>query len=366
MTKNNNKRKNILFISSFSTLEGGGQRSLLLILKYINHDKFHPFLIVPEEGELSKAASNLETTVFSVAFSKIRSLDVISFAKNLIRLYQIVKDKKIDLIHTESPRDTFYAYLIKKTTGIKVIMHLRVDEANAWLDKLLYNFVDRLIAVSKAVVSKRFKDIDKNKKIHIVYNSVELDMFHPERTRERSSCALWVGYFGRIHRRKGIEVLVRAINILTDSDVSLLVMGSGDNAYLKELKDMATSKRIVFRSYDSSVYEYIAHADVVVLPSFLGEGLSRIIIEALSMGRVVVVSDLDANVEALGREFSEFVFPAGNYNALSRIIKRIADNRSVLLEKKFMARKRAEELFDVKKNTLKIEKVYEELFRKIR
>ena len=48
MEKEKNKKIKILFTSSFSSLEGGGQRSLFLILKYLNRNKFLPYLAVPQ------------------------------------------------------------------------------------------------------------------------------------------------------------------------------------------------------------------------------------------------------------------------------------------------------------------------------
>ncbi len=360
MKKEADKRKNILFTSSFSSLEGGGQRSLLLILKYLNKSRFMPFLAVPQEGELSGEASKVGVKVFAVPFPKIRSVNVFSFFYHLMRLYRIVKENNIDIIHTESPRETFYAYLIKKIIGVRVVMHLRVDEKSLWLDKKLYQFADKLIAVSNAVKVSRFKEIDKMKKVEVVYNSVELDIFHTEKVKNKDTNTLWIGYFGRIHRRKGIEVLIKAINAL-DLDIILLVMGSGDEKYLSELKSMAAKDRVIFKPYKQDARDYIAKADVVVLPSILGEGLSRIVLEAMSLGKVVISSDLDANKEAMGENMKEFIFPIGDADKLSQIIRMIVENRDVLLEKKMLVRKRAEELFDVKKNTKRIEEIYEKL-----
>lgn len=348
------KKYNLLFISSFASLKGGGQRSLLLLLKYLNKDKFLPIVIVPEEGEFSQSLLKPGIKSIILDFHKVRSFNIFAVLNCLSKLYKIVKKENIHLIHTDSPRQTFYAGLVAKFLRLPVIIHLRVTDTNLFIDKVIYRLCDRLIAVSEAA-AKRFRFFDKQKKLKVVYNSVELDKYTPTQTKVEDDL-LRLGYFGRIHRRKGIEVIINAIKNL--DKVELLVMGDGDEDYLRELKEIASGLDVTFKPYQPNVISEIGNVDVVVLPSFYGEGLSRILIEAQAMGKIAIASDSPSNPEVLGEEFREFIFPTGDVEKLRERIKHILENREILLSKGRLARQRAENLFDVRNNTRAIEKLY--------
>ncbi len=346
---------NILFTSSLSSLRRGGQRSLYLLVKHLDKERFTPFLIVPRKDELSEEITKSGVKIFILPFPRIRSFNLFPAISRLINLWKIIKKERIDLIHTESPRETFYAALAGKLRRVPVILHLRVSDSFLWLDKILYNLADCMIAVSQSAAN-RFKLKDKKDKIRVVYNGVELDIFRPSGKYEDNEF-LRIGYFGRIDKRKGIEVLIRAVGRF-GKKVELIIMGDGDRQYLEELKKLTVNTNVIFKDYKRNIPDDIAVVDVVVLPSFKGEGLSRIIIESMAMGKTVIASDLSANREAMGKDLKEFVFPAGDDSKLASIIEKIIKNRRILHDMGKKTRSRAECFFDIKKNTKEIERIY--------
>ncbi|MFH1459648.1 MAG: glycosyltransferase [Candidatus Omnitrophota bacterium] len=357
-----NKKINILFMSSFGSLQGGGQRSLLLLLKYLDKSKFTSFVAVPDSGELSEAVSGLGVKVFVISLPRLRSLNIFRTIDSIYRLFLICREYKIDIIHTDAPRQTLYAALIKRFLKISLILHLRVTDTVGWIDKLIYPFTDKMIAVSVAVsyrfdFAHNFKD-----KVKVVYNAVDLEEYQMQDIPSPRP-KLVAGYFGRIARRKGIEVLIKAVKRIPDQ-VKLIITGSGDLQYLKELKLLCIGIKledIEFCEYHKNVIKEINNCDVIVLPSIKGEGLSRVIIEAMALGKVAIVSDLAENKEALGDELNEFIFPQGDDQALFLIIDKIIKNREILILKRNLLRKRAEEFFNAAKNTKQIENIYDEL-----
>jgi glycosyltransferase involved in cell wall biosynthesis len=146
--------------------------------------------------------------------------------------------------------------------------------------------------------------------------------------------------------------------------VKAVIMGDGCKEYLTELKALAEGLNIEFRKYKKDALADIAAVDVVVLPSLEGEGLSRIVIEAMAMGKIVVASDLVSNREALGEESKEFIFPRGDDAGLAAVLSNIAANRQIIRKNRDNIRRRAELLFDVRKNTLIIEDIYRSLLSK--
>ncbi len=357
MVRNNKEKYKVLFISSFGDLKGGGQRSLLLLLRNLDKTKFISFVIVPKKGELEQEVAKLGIEVIAISFPRVRSVNVFALLSAISKLKAIVKAKDIDIIHTDSPRETFYAGIVRLFLKVPVILHLRVSDKVSWIDKIVYRLTDRMIAVSRSLTA-RFKGIDKKNKISVVYNAVDLDEFKPLPLKKQGKRDLRIGFFGRVVKRKGIDVLIKAFKYI-EVDVNLLIMGSGDEQYLSELKLLVQGdKRIEFRPYQQNVRDEINSVDIVVLPSVQGEGLSRIIIETMALGKIAVVSDNPENLEAVGYDLKKFAFKNNDEKDLARIIEKIRNNRGLQDSIRLVSRKRAENFFDARKNTVLIENIY--------
>ncbi|MCP5004620.1 MAG: glycosyltransferase family 4 protein [Planctomycetes bacterium] len=348
----------ILYITSHSSMQGGGQRSLYLLIKYLNKSIYTPLVLVPKEGALSHEVNGLDIETMSLYFSRLKTLNPCRILITMVKLMRIISKNGIHLIHTDSPRETIYAVIAGKLLRIPVVCHLRVSGKDM-VDKIIYHLADCFIAVSYTV-RERFADIGPMQKIAVVYNGVELDRFKIDsHTHRKPAPTLQVGYFGRIDKEKGVDVLLRATSLVRDR-VSLLVMGDGEESYVSELKKLSEGTGTIFRNYRSDILKDMSSMDVIVLPSY-SEGLSRLIIESMAMGKVIVVSDIKENLEAVGEDLKKFSFPAGDYGELAKVLKSLTINRNILDEIKQLSRKRAELLFDIRKNTRQIEQIYEKL-----
>ncbi|MDE6651590.1 MAG: glycosyltransferase family 4 protein, partial [Paramuribaculum sp.] len=102
---------------------------------------------------------------------------------------------------------------------------------------------------------------------------------------------------GRLTPEKGFETLLRAANSLPD-DYKIVIAGAADHNpdYLRTLKELDKSHRVIFTGYADrdTLNELYSHARIFVLPS-LFEGMSLALLEAMSFGLPVCLSDIDAN-----------------------------------------------------------------------
>ncbi len=347
----------ILYITGFGTFKGGGQRSLYLLVKYLNKDIFEPYVVVPEHGELETAIAGLGVKVFALTFSRIRNFRIPSMIREAMELKKIVETHHIDLIHTDSDRESFYAGLVAKWCRIPLVIHLRVTDAPFWIDTILYGLADKMIAVSKAAAD-RFKGRDIQKKVHIVYNGAELGSLIAAE-RDSNSDILKIGYFGRIEPRKGIDVFIRAVQTVNSPEVAAFIIGDGDPGYVNELRKLCSdTPNVFFEKFQLDVTQKMASMDIIILPSRKGEGLSRSLIEAMTMGKLVIVSDSPSNPELLGEELKEFIFKTGDEKALAKLLKYILNNKQELEKISRIVRARAQKYFDIEKNTRSIEEIY--------
>jgi len=173
----------VIFLVHTSTI-GGGERSLLDILTYIDKGKFHPILVCFEDGPLVKKAAEIYGVQIKVIpFSK----KIITYNrdnKNLSQLFAIgllgkpmmqlliyMLKSKARIIYSNSMKAHFIGLVLGKMTFKKVIWHVRDilgDGLNKKLFVRLSSFTDEIICISNAV-SKQFKS---RSNIKIIYNGI--------------------------------------------------------------------------------------------------------------------------------------------------------------------------------------------------
>ena len=97
-----------------------------------------------------------------------------------------------------------------------------------------------------------------------------------------------VGYLGRLHPHKQIELLIEAWKELPFDDGELSIIGHGDDTYTSYLKGIAASHRvnnIKFEGFKegSEKFSALAQCDLMCLPS-KSENFSMVVAESLSLG----------------------------------------------------------------------------------
>lgn len=115
---------------------------------------------------------------------------------------------------------------------------------------------------------------------------------------------------GRIVPQKGLHTLIAAFKQL-DTKKKLVIVGapSFSERYVHELKRLAASDpRIVFVGQQTGevLRELYAHCYLYIQPSE-SEGLAVVVLEAMALGKAVLVSDIPENVEAIKKTGFTFV-----------------------------------------------------------
>lgn len=222
--------------------------------------------------------------------------------------------KSFDIIHIHEHR-TFLAaviYLLATRYNIPYIVQPHGSAPRmikAWQKRLfdilvgnriIYN-AKRIIASSK-IESQYYKKVypKLNEKIIVrLPNPVNIPKTPPEGSFRRK----WglkddqiVLYLGRIHERKGLDLLVRAFNQIKDDKLKLVIAGPDDH-YLKRLKklisDLGLGDRIILTGplYGLDKFEVLVDADVFVLPSSDEyESFGMAAAEAIACGTPIVVT----------------------------------------------------------------------------
>ena len=148
----------------------------------------------------------------------------------------------------------------------------------------------------------------------------------------RPGRALRFAYIGGLAPSKGVHLLVEAFGGLADG-AELWLAGDerADSGYVAQLRRTA-SPGVQFLGALSrqQVWETLAQADVVVVPSLWYETFSYIISEAFAAGVPVIASHLGALAERVRHEVDGLLVPPGDVEGLRRAMWRLSQEPGLL------------------------------------
>lgn len=123
---------------------------------------------------------------------------------------------------------------------------------------------------------------------------------------------------GRITKDKGINELLQAITVIKSkrSDVEFLLIGAIDDEKYKPVISEFTSKGLLMHiDFTDDVDFYIGRSYAVINPSY-HEGMSNVLLEALSCGRPVLASNIPGCIETFDDKISGIAFEPKNVDSL--------------------------------------------------
>jgi glycosyltransferase involved in cell wall biosynthesis len=317
----------------------------------------------------------------NVEFKHLRSLDPVS--KNPLHDFQLYRELRKhfrkyspELVFTFTVKPNIYGALAANAENIPFIPTITglgyPFLAGGWNKKLLFYLYKFASTKAKKVFFLNSADralfeslsIGPKDKYQIVPGAgVDTGHFKAKPKTESTFTFLFVG---RLLGHKGVREYVNAAESLKAEGVSanFAVVGPLD-AYnpslIKsgELASWLSRETIDYYGEVKDPRPYYQAADVVVLPSYR-EGLSTVIVEALSMERPVITTDEAGCVDAVDKNCA-WIIPSRDTNALAEQMK-ICINTSTKQRNKMGAwgRNRIKKLFSKKKAAFPYTQVLED------
>lgn len=202
--------------------------------------------------------------------------------------------------------------------------------------------------VATADTEKRNIDnLGYNKNVVVIPNGIDISaikMKHDWTLKKR------ILYLSRIHVKKGIELLLDALNLMEDKleGYEVIIAGEGEDSYVEMLKERAKKFNCVKITFMGGVYgeqkwNLYRNSDFFVLPSYT-ENFGYVIAESLSCGTPVITTK-DTPWEDLEkyncgcwieRNVLAFVTAISNFVSLDAVgLKILGCNGRKLVEEKY-------------------------------
>lgn len=140
-------------------------------------------------------------------------------------------------------------------------------------------------------------------------------------------------FVGRLVHMKAVEDLVTAVATLRDAGVNVVcrIVGYGEclQALQTQVRELGLEERVVFPGfvkYGAEMFAAYDWADVFVLPSVGGEGVPRVLIEALGRGCLVVATDVCGIPTIVQDGVTGALVPPRRPDLLAQAIRRYASD----------------------------------------
>lgn len=174
----------------------------------------------------------------------------------------------------------------------------------------------------------------------------------------------------RLLVEKGVREFVEAARQITSRcpHVRFTLVGAPDTANPasiteKELKNWKDEGCVEVLGARTDVAALMQQSHIVVLPSYYGEGLPKVLIEAAACGRAVITTDMPGCRDAIEHGVTGLLVKPRDVDDLIDAIQGLIDNPELCIELGKAGRRRAELLFDVNDVAQKHMDVYDRVFK---
>lgn len=352
----NLKNQNILFI--VRTMGLGGTENVVLQLCEILGKKVNKIIVCSSGGVHEEILKEMEIKHFIIP--DIASKNPINMIKTYLKLKNVIKNEQITIIHSHHRMAALYAELVAPRSVFKVANAHNTFYNKKKLTHFAYKNT-KIIAVGE-MVKRNITDFfeipeDQTCVIHNTVKPFNGDIKEIECLKnEKAKGNVLIGNVGRLSEQKGMCYFIEAAQEVLKRHPEARFFLVGDGELKEQLYQQVVLKglqnKIIFLGYRSDVQNVVSQLDFVVLSS-LWEGLPLTPIEAFSVGKTVIGTDVDGTPEIIRDGVDGYLVKPRNIEQLVKKINFLLENPEVRKKMEVQATKRYSENFSFEKFSLK-------------
>ena len=303
--------------------------------------------IVTSGGDLLRYVNKKKVKIIRLP---VHSKNPILMFLNSFILILIILFLNISIVHARSRAPAWSCLLATKITRRKFVTTFHGTYNFNGAVKKFYNSVmlrsDLIIAGTNFIfshINENYSKYLKNlkKKFLVIFRGINTDYYDPNKTKlfdEEKLLSDWdvkknkklILLPGRLASWKGQEMFIEAINLinkeLDPESFNVVILGSdqGRKIYKQKLLRLVEQYRLInqVKFIDNCKNMPLAYkiSDLVVSSSIEPEAFGRVAVEAQSMGKPIIASNIGGSIETIINDKTGFLFEAGKPESLSKKI----------------------------------------------
>ena len=326
---------------------GGAETGCYDIAHYLPENGCESF-IVTSGGELTKFVNKKKVKLIKLP---VHSKNPLIILVNTIFLIGIILFYKISIVHARSRAPAWSCLFATKLTRKKFVTTFHGTYNFSGKFKKFYNSImvrsDLIIAGSNFIFSHIKENYSEfltpKKKFLVIFRGINVDYFDSStklETDEKNLLQKWkindekkiILMPGRLTSWKGQELFIEAINLvkieLGYEAFHAVILGNdqGRDLYKKKLirltEQYRLTNQIKFIDHCKDMALAYKVSDIIVSASIEPEAFGRVAVEAQSMQKLIIASNIGGSNETINDEKTGFLFTSGDANSLSKKIIR--------------------------------------------
>ena len=327
---------------------GGAETGCYDIAHYLAEKECGSF-IATSSGELLKFVHKKKVKIIRLP---VHSKNVILIFLNAIILSLFIIFFKINIVHARSRAPAWSCYLACFFTRRAFVTTFHGTYNFKSKLKKFYNSIMLRAKLTIAGSNFIFSHINENyneylskkKKLRVIFRGINIDYYNQknisilkqEKLRqdwEITSNKFIILMPGRLTYWKGQEKFIESLNILIEdyhfTEFQAILLGSdqGRNVYKKKLINLVErynlNKKIKFINHCKEMPLAYSLADVVVSASIEPEAFGRVAVEAQSMGKPIVASNIGGSKETILNKKSGFLYEFDDPRELAKSLNTV-------------------------------------------
>lgn len=334
------------------------------VIRYLVSRDYDVILVAPEDRMCSLSALPEKVRYIPVEMDRT-GMNPVADLRYYRVLKKVYKTERPDYVFHYTIKPNIYGTLAARSLGIPSsaiiagLGHVYTQKGiGTSMARLMYKYAmrfpervmvlnrsnyDTLIA-RRAVRSEKLLWLEGGE-------GVDLSQFEPRRMPENDKPVFLM--VCRLLYEKGYAEFVSAAEVLKER-AEFRIMGPIDehpSAVRRETIEADVARGVIrYIDYSPDVISQVTAADCIVLPSFYGEGLSRVLMEGLALARPVITTDIPGCRETVVDGVNGFLCrPKDSGSLIDAVRKMLALDSGQRREMGRQSRLLAEKIFDMKR-----------------
>ena len=265
----------------------------------------------------------------------------------------LIKSIRPDVVNTHSAKPGLMMGLAARTLRVPLFVHTErgwahektespvARRAYLHLERVTARLAHRLVAVTPLLVENGLAlGLGSREKYTVIRSGIDRSLFRSssqagdEVRREHGipAAARVVGSVMTLVREKGAEDIARAFLTIGQADPDVHILLVGDGPMRERVLEIASplEERFHYAGMSAQTHRFYSAMDCILLASYV-EGLSRVVMEAMSCGVPVVSTDSGGNRELVIDGRTGFLVRIGDIEGMADRVRRLLQDEPLRL-----------------------------------
>lgn len=339
----------------------GKERWLLTFLKYLDKTGFSPEVVIFSASGRSPFAEHVKS--MEIPCKILAGSGKINIS-DIRKLRAHIRQNSTAILHSNDYKSDIFA--LWGSFGLQI---KRVSTPHGWcgegdaklafyekIDRFFLRYFDKVAPLSEKMALS-LREIP-GRKLTVISNFIDLDrMPEPEEGDPNL-----ITFMGRLVELKRVQDAIRAVNLSDNKKLRLQIIGDGPmREELESLaRELGLSERVDFMGHRGDSLELLNRSKIFILPS-LTEGISRSVMEAMAMKRIIISTDIPGINELIRHGENGYLVETRNPKALAGMIDDVFND----MDRAMAIAERARETVEKRHSAVRIVKDYEKLYQRL-